>query len=83
MSRDQRGRFLPGFDPDRHRLTRRERQRGYRVMKGGGRNGQLTPAVIESIAHKVQRYFAKRKRSLASPSRPSRPRSPAPTRQVS
>jgi hypothetical protein len=26
---DARGRWLPGPDPDRHRLTRREQQRGY------------------------------------------------------
>jgi hypothetical protein len=28
--RDARGRWLPGPDPDRHRLTRREQRRGYR-----------------------------------------------------
>jgi hypothetical protein len=28
--RDKRGRFLPGPDRDRHPLTRRERQRGFR-----------------------------------------------------
>jgi hypothetical protein len=27
---DAPGRWLPGPDPDRHRLTRREQQRGYR-----------------------------------------------------
>ena len=57
MSCDARGRFLPGYDPDRHRLTRRDRRRGYRVMLGGGRNGQLLPHIIEAIAHKVQRYY--------------------------
>lgn len=57
MSRDPRGRFLPGYDPDRHRLTRRDRRRGYRITMGGGRNGQLTLAQIEWVAHKVQRYY--------------------------
>ncbi len=31
MSRDSRGRFLPGPDPDRHALTREERSRGGRT----------------------------------------------------
>jgi hypothetical protein len=57
MSRDARGRFLPGYDPDRHRLTRRDRRRGYRVMLGGGRNGQLSPQTIQWVAHKVQRHY--------------------------
>ncbi len=29
--RDQKGRFLPGPDPDRHILTRLDRQKGYLV----------------------------------------------------
>lgn len=57
MSRDARGRFLPGYDPDRHRLTRRDRKRGYRVTMGGGRDGQLSAAAIRAIAHKVSRYY--------------------------
>ncbi len=55
--RDQRGRFLPGYDPDRHRLTRKDRRRGYRITMGGGRNGQLTLAQIQWVAHQVQRYY--------------------------
>jgi hypothetical protein len=31
MSRDARGRFLPGPDPDRHYLTRIDARKGYMV----------------------------------------------------
>ncbi len=60
--RDKRGRFLSGFDPDRHRLTRKDRRRGYLVTMGGGRNGQLPPYVVQFIACKVQRYYRHNRR---------------------
>jgi hypothetical protein len=58
--RDERGRFLPGHDPDRHRLTRKDRRRGYRIVLGGGRNGQLTPAQIRWVAIKVQKHYRRK-----------------------
>jgi len=33
MARDAGGKFLPGPDPDRHQLTRRERRKGYRAAR--------------------------------------------------
>jgi hypothetical protein len=58
--RDERGRFLPGPDRDRHRLTRAERRRGYR-------NGLATTAdnvhVYAWLFRRVRRYYSIQRRA--------------------
>lgn len=58
--RDAQGRFLPGYDPGRHRLTRTERRRGYRTLMSGGRNGKLGAAVLAWAWRKVRKHYRQR-----------------------
>ncbi len=58
--RDARGRFLPGPDPDRHILTRRERRKGYHNASLYGEN----PWICAWVWRKVRAYYrAKRRKS--------------------
>lgn len=55
--RDAQGRFTAGPDPDRHRLTRAERRRGYRTLMAGGRSGDLDPKRLAWAWRKVRKYY--------------------------
>jgi hypothetical protein len=60
--RDERGRFLAGYDPDRHELTRRERRRGYQTTMLGGRANQLTIHQVAFIWRMVRAYYRAKSR---------------------
>ena len=56
--RDARGRFLPGYDPDRHILSKAERQKGYRLAT------QFYPMPSRTRAwlrKKITRYYQSRR----------------------
>lgn len=60
--RDDRGRFLPGPDPDRHQLTTGERRKGWRTLVAGGRHGQLTGRQQRNAQRRVAHYYRQRPR---------------------
>lgn len=57
--RDAKGRFLPGPDPDRHLLTRAERQKGYLLATRFYKMPSRTRAWLRS---KIRRYYQARRR---------------------
>jgi hypothetical protein len=51
--RDAKGRFLPGPDPDRHILTRAERQKGYFWAM----NGKMASRTRAWLRKKIRGYY--------------------------
>jgi hypothetical protein len=51
--RDERGRFLPGPDPDKHILIRRDRRKGYFVATQMAR---MPSRVRAWLRKKIRRY---------------------------
>jgi hypothetical protein len=51
--RDAKGRFLPGPDPDRHILTRAERQKGYFYAM----TGKMASRVRAWLRKKIRRHY--------------------------
>jgi hypothetical protein len=58
--RDEKGRWLPGPDRDRHRLTRREQRRGYqRAMAKAQQDWDLHALLY----HRIRGYYRRCRRS--------------------
>lgn len=52
--RDSKGRFLPGYDKDRHILSKRERQKGYRIATEQAKMPSRTRAWLRN---KIKKYY--------------------------
>jgi hypothetical protein len=55
--RDAKGRFLPGPDPDRHVLSKAERQKGYLLAT---RFYRMPSRVRAWLRNKIRSYYRKR-----------------------
>lgn len=62
--RDERGRFLPGPDPARHRFTRTEQQFGYFVTMFCR---PLPSRVKASIRKRITGYYQEQNRNRQTP----------------
>jgi hypothetical protein len=58
MARDSKGRFLPGPDPDRHILTRRDRQKGYFLAT---RYYKMPSRTRAWLWKKIRRYYVNKR----------------------
>jgi hypothetical protein len=56
--RDAKGRFLPGPDPDRHRLTRAEKQKGFVIATEVAKMPSRTRAWLWK---KIRNYYQARR----------------------
>jgi hypothetical protein len=61
--RASHGRFLPGYDPDRHVLTLRDRQKGYLLATQFYKMPSRTRAWLRN---KIKRYYQHRKNGRKS-----------------
>jgi hypothetical protein len=55
--RDAKGRFLPSPDPDRHILSRAERQKGYEIAT---QLAKMPSRVRAWLRKKIRRYYQSR-----------------------
>jgi hypothetical protein len=60
--RDAKGRFLPGYDPDRHILSRTERQKGYEIAT---QFAKMPSRVRAWLRKKIRRYYQRRQEGAA------------------
>jgi hypothetical protein len=56
--RDEKGRFLPGPDPDRHILTQQDRQKGYLIAT---RIRKMPSRTRAWLRNKIRRYYLARR----------------------
>jgi hypothetical protein len=57
MPRDELGRFLPGPDPERHILSRAERQKGFLVAT---RLAKMPSRIRAWLRGKIRRHYQRR-----------------------
>ena len=60
MMKDERGRFLPGPDPDRHFLTKLDRQKGYRTSMGYYLDAEGKPRRIRQMPSRLRAWLRKK-----------------------
>lgn len=68
MARDSKGRFLSGYDKDRHLLTTEERRKGYLRATTDMEEGEPCddPEVCAWVYRKVRSYYRARKNGQSS-----------------